>query len=422
MNTKIQAIRGMRDVLPEETPTWQWLESKFRHMAFRYGYQEMRLPLLEPVELFQRAVGEATDIVSKEMYNFTDKNGEHITLRPEGTSGCMRAVLENNLCYNKTQRLWYQGSMFRYERPQKGRLRQFTQFGVEAFGMAGPEVDAEMLFMLRDLFHDLGLTPYLRLEINSLGTPDERRQHRIKLVEWFTQHSELLDEDSLRRLESNPLRILDSKNPQMQPMLEQAPRLLDYLKDDSRRHFDTLCELLDKVAIPYTVNPRLVRGLDYYTRTVFEWVTSELGSQGTVCGGGRYDGLAELFNPKPLPACGFAIGIERLLLLIQSVSQQDNPQWHFSPDVVITHEQQNDGVESQLLAELLRQRIVGLKVLVDCSGSKLKRQHQSALQSQCSAIVTINADSTIRLWDLPSSQQMTCDEKTLIEWLQQYHH
>lgn len=211
MSAKLKAIRGMRDVLPAETPIWQWLENKFRRLTYRYGYQEIRLPLLEPVALFERAVGEATDIVAKEMYNFTDKSGEQITLRPEGTSGCMRAVLENNLCYNKTQRLWYQGPMFRYERPQKGRLRQFTQFGAEAFGMAGPDVDAEMIFMVRDLFQELGLTPHVRLEINSLGTPDERRAHKAALVDWFNAHREQLDEDSLKRLETNPLRILDSK-------------------------------------------------------------------------------------------------------------------------------------------------------------------------------------------------------------------
>ncbi|HGD3512607.1 TPA: histidine--tRNA ligase [Klebsiella aerogenes] len=420
MSAKLKATRGMRDVLPAETPIWQWLENKFRRLTYRYGYQEIRLPLLEPVALFERAVGEATDIVAKEMYNFTDKSGEQITLRPEGTSGCMRAVLENNLCYNKTQRLWYQGPMFRYERPQKGRLRQFTQFGAEAFGMAGPDVDAEMIFMVRDLFQELGLTPHVRLEINSLGTPDERRAHKAALVDWFNAHREQLDEDSLKRLETNPLRILDSKNPTMQPMLEQAPRLLDYLFEDSRHHFSLLCELLDKADIPYTINPRLVRGLDYYTRTVFEWVTDELGSQGTVCGGGRYDGLAELFNPKALPACGFAIGIERLLLLIQTVSQKDNPLWHFHPDVVITSECQDDGLRAQMLAELLRQRIEKLSVMVDCSGNKLKRQHQTALQSQCRAIITLNTDNEIRLWDLASSRQMTLEEKALIDWLQQH--
>jgi len=307
--SKIQSIRGMKDILPDETPIWQWLESKVRNMTYRYGYQEMRLPILEPVALFERAVGESTDIVSKEMYNFHDKSGEHITLRPEGTSGCVRAVIDNNMCYNKTQRLWYQGPMFRYERPQKGRLRQFTQFGVETFGMSGADIDAELIFMARDIFRSLGVEQYVRLEINSLGTLPERLEHRQQLVTYFNQHKSLLDEDSLRRLESNPLRILDSKNPEMQEMIEAAPRLLNFLGEDSRQHFDELCTLLDYAEIPYMVNPRLVRGLDYYTRTVFEWITDELGSQGTVCGGGRYDGLAELFGSKSLPASGFAIGI-----------------------------------------------------------------------------------------------------------------
>lgn len=413
--TKIQAIRGMRDVLPDETPMWQWLESKFRHLAFRYGYQEMRLPLLEPVALFERAVGESTDIVAKEMYNFLDKSNEHITLRPEGTSGCMRAVLENNLCYNKVQRLWYQGPMFRYERPQKGRLRQFTQFGVEAFGMAGADIDAELIFMLRDLFQELALMPHVRLEINSLGTPAERQTHRRKLVAWFTQHRDQLDEDSLKRLDVNPLRILDSKNPAMQALIEQAPRLLDHLDEESRRHFDTLRELLEKAGIPYRVNPRLVRGLDYYTRTVFEWITDDLGAQGTVCGGGRYDGLAELFSDKPLPACGFAIGMERLLLLIQTVHDGDNPHWHYHPDVVVTSELDDDGVQMMLLAEQLRQQSANLRVLADCSGARLKRQHQNALKSGCRFIVTLNADGAIRLWDLQQNQQTTLSSAALAQ-------
>ncbi|MGK3143599.1 histidine--tRNA ligase [Pantoea sp. C2G6] len=413
--TKLQAIRGMRDVLPDETPMWQWLESKFRHMAFRYGYQEMRLPLLEPVSLFERAVGESTDIVSKEMYNFLDKSGEHITLRPEGTSGCMRAVLENNMCYNKTQRLWYQGPMFRYERPQKGRLRQFTQFGIEAFGMSGADIDAELIFMVRDLFRELGIQHHVRLEINSLGTPDERRQHRTKLVEWFGQHRALLDEESLKRLEQNPLRILDSKNPAMQEMIEQAPRLLDFLEQDSRHHFEILCELLDKAGIEYRVNPRLVRGLDYYTRTVFEWVTDALGAQGTVCGGGRYDGLATLFSDKTLPACGFAIGMERLLLLIQTVCDTTHPQWRDAPDAIITSERNDSGVQSLLLADFLRQNLPDLHILVDCSGAKLKRQHQTALSSGCRYIITLNSNGETRLWEPLNNRQLTLTQSQLIE-------
>lgn len=404
--TKIQAIRGMRDVLPDETPMWQWLERKLHQMTFRYGYQEMRLPLLEPVALFERAVGEATDIVSKEMYDFTDKSGEHITLRPEGTSGCMRAVLENNMCYHKAQRLWYQGPMFRYERPQKGRLRQFTQFGVEAFGMSGADVDAELIFMVRDLFEDLGISQNVRLEINSLGTMEERLTHRRELVNWFTQHKDLLDEDSVKRLTVNPLRILDSKNPQMQEMIEKAPRLLDFLGDESQQHFNTLRSLLDNAEIVYHINPRLVRGLDYYSRTVFEWITDDLGSQGTVCGGGRYDGLAELFSGKKLPACGFAIGIERLLLLLQTVYNGQNPQWQSHPDVVITSELGDGGIQVQLLACAIRRELPSLHVLTDCSGTKLKRQHQNALKSGCRFILTINAEKQTSLWDLQEKKQI----------------
>lgn len=418
--SKIQAIRGMRDVLPDETPMWQWLERKFHHMAFRYGYQEMRLPLLEPVSLFERAVGESTDIVSKEMYNFIDKSGEHITLRPEGTSGCMRAVLENNMCYNKSQRLWYQGPMFRYERPQKGRLRQFTQFGVEAFGMSGADVDAELIFMVRDLFDELGLAGHVRLEINSLGIPSERLAYREELVKWFTQHYDLLDEDSIHRLSVNPLRILDSKNPQMQEMIEQAPHLLDFLQEESRRHFDTLCTLLTRAGIEYRINPRLVRGLDYYSRTVFEWITDDLGSQGTVCGGGRYDGLAELFNGKKLPACGFAIGIERLLLLLQTLTEGENAQWQSHPDVVVTHELDDEGVQVQMLANVLRHKLPNLRVMTDCTGTKLKRQHQNALKSGCQFILTINADGSIRLWDLLNNQQENLDVLDIIARFSKY--
>ncbi|WP_429619454.1 histidine--tRNA ligase [Serratia sp. 2723] len=395
---KIQSIRGMRDILPEETPLWQWLESKVRNITYRYGYQEVRLPLLEPVALFERAVGESTDIVSKEMYNFRDKNGEHITLRPEGTSGCVRAVIENNMCYNTTQRLWYQGPMFRYERPQKGRLRQFTQFGVETFGMPGADIDAELIYMVKDLFKALGVDRYIRLEINSLGTLPERKEHRRELIEYFLQHKELLDEDSLNRLETNPLRILDSKNPDMQEMLENAPRLLDFLGEESRQHFTDLCQLLDQAGIEYIVNPRLVRGLDYYTRTVFEWITDELGSQGTVCGGGRYDGLVELFSNKGLPASGFAIGIERLLLLIQSVDSNKNIT--NKPDIVVTYEEATANIPALLLANRIRQHLPQLKLLSDFSGSKLKRQHSNALKTGCRYIVTLNADGKIGLWDL----------------------
>lgn len=403
--SKIQSIRGMRSILPEETPIWQWLENKVRTVAHRYGYQEVRLPILEPVSLFERAVGESTDIVSKEMYNFYDKSGEHITLRPEGTSGCVRAVVENNMCYNTTQRLWYQGPMFRYERPQKGRLRQFTQFGVETFGMPGADIDAELIYMAWDIFKTLNVDRFIRLEINSLGTLPERKEHRQALVRWFNQHHEQLDEDSLRRLESNPLRILDSKNPAMQEMIEGAPQLLDFLGEASQQHFATLRTLLDNAGITYRVNPRLVRGLDYYTRTVFEWITDELGSQGTVCGGGRYDGLVELFSDKKLPASGFAMGIERLLLLLQTTGGDSNIT--HSPDIVVTYEDPEHNIDALLLANTLRQQLPAHKIFSDFSGSRLKRQHSNALKSGCRFIVTLNADRRLGLWDLVNNRHET---------------
>ena len=403
--SKIQSIRGMRSILPEETPIWQWLENKVRTVAHRYGYQEVRLPILEPVSLFERAVGESTDIVSKEMYNFYDKSGEHITLRPEGTSGCVRAVVENNMCYNTTQRLWYQGPMFRYERPQKGRLRQFTQFGVETFGMPGADIDAELIYMAWDIFKTLNVDRFIRLEINSLGTLPERKEHRQALVRWFNQHHEQLDEDSLRRLESNPLRILDSKNPAMQEMIEGAPQLLDFLGEASRQHFATLRTLLDNAGITYRVNPRLVRGLDYYTRTVFEWITDELGSQGTVCGGGRYDGLVELFSDKKLPASGFAMGIERLLLLLQTTGGDSNIT--HSPDIVVTYEDPEHNIDALLLANTLRQQLPAHKIFSDFSGSRLKRQLSNALKSGCQFIVTLNADRRLGLWDLVNNRHET---------------
>ncbi|CAH0532736.1 Histidine--tRNA ligase [Vibrio stylophorae] len=409
--SKIQSIRGMKDVLPEETPLWQWLETVVRRMTHRYGYQEIRLPLLEPVALFERAVGESTDIVSKEMYNFLDKSGEHITLRPEGTSGCVRAVIEHNMCYQSTQRLWYQGPMFRYERPQKGRLRQFTQLGVETFGMPGADIDAELIYMVYDMFKALGVADHVRLEINSLGTPEERTAHRAELVAYFEAHKDELDEDSLRRLETNPLRILDSKNPEMQAMIEGAPKLLDHLQDESRAHFEQLCKLLDSAGISYTINPRLVRGLDYYTRTVFEWITEELGSQGTVCGGGRYDGLVEMFSSKGLPASGFAIGIERLLLLIQTVGADK----HVAqvPDVVVTYEDSEHHIDALGLAHEIRQQHEQLRVYSDFAGGKLKRQHQRALKSNCRVIVTLNGDGGIGLWAPQAEQSVTVERHLL---------
>jgi histidyl-tRNA synthetase len=328
---KLVAVKGMNDILPASVPRteklpdsglWQWFETCVRRVMGRYGYEYLLTPIVEPTALFVRGLGEVTDIVEKEMYSFTDSmNGDRLTLRPEATAGIVRAMNEHNALYNGPLRLWTIGPMFRHERPQKGRYRQFHQLDVEALGFAGPDVDAEMILMARALWRELGLVEDrdVRLEINSLGQPEERKQHREALVRYFEQHAAQLDEDSQRRLHSNPLRILDSKNPAMQALIEGAPRLMDFLGDASRAHFDAVRGALDAVGLAYRVNPRLVRGMDYYNLTVFEWVTEQLGAQGTVCGGGRYDGLIAQLGGKPAPAVGFGLGIERLLLLLQEL-------------------------------------------------------------------------------------------------------
>ncbi|HZY18661.1 MAG TPA: histidine--tRNA ligase [Ramlibacter sp.] len=331
MAEKLSAVKGMNDILPASVPRteklpdsalWQWFEGAVRTVLGRYGYQYLLTPIVEPTALFVRGLGEVTDIVEKEMYSFTDSmNGDRLTLRPEATAGIVRAMIEHNALYNGPLRVWTLGPMFRHERPQKGRYRQFHQLDVEALGFAGPDVDAEMILMARALWRELGLLEgtHVRLEINSLGQPVERRAHRDALVAHFEQHADQLDDDARRRLHSNPLRILDSKNPAMQPLIEQAPRLMDFLGAESRAHFDAVRAALDAVGLQYRVNPRLVRGMDYYNLTVFEWVTDQLGSQGTVCGGGRYDGLIAQLGGKPAPAVGFGLGIERLLLLVQEL-------------------------------------------------------------------------------------------------------
>ncbi|MCU0927635.1 MAG: histidine--tRNA ligase [Burkholderiaceae bacterium] len=316
---KLQAVKGMNDILPPESARWEWLEGKLRGLMARYGYQNVRTPIVEPTALFVRGLGEVTDIVEKEMYSFVDAmNGDQLSLRPENTAGVVRATIEHALLHEGGRRLYYMGPMFRHERPQKGRYRQFHQIGAEALGFAGPDVDAELILMCRALWRELGLVEArdLRLEINSLGQPHERRAHRAALVAHFEAHHDLLDDDSRRRLHTNPLRILDSKNPALQPLIEAAPKLVDHLGDESRAHFDALRALLDAAGLEYRLNPRLVRGLDYYNLTVFEWVTERLGAQGTVCGGGRYDPLIEQLGGKPAPAVGWALGVERLLLLL----------------------------------------------------------------------------------------------------------
>ncbi|MFL0810743.1 MAG: histidine--tRNA ligase [Agarilytica sp.] len=317
---KIQAVKGMNDLLPSESPTWQYLEAKITDVLQAYAYQEIRFPIMEKTELFQRGIGEVTDIVEKEMYTFTAKGGDSLTLRPEGTASCVRACEQNKLLFdrgNLVQKLWYMGPMFRHERPQKGRLRQFHQVGVETFGLAGPDIDVELLAMTHRLWQELGIDEYVELQINTLGTNEARANYRAALVEFLTAHKDQLDEDSVKRIDRNPLRVLDSKSPDTQAVLNDAPTLMDYLDDESREHFAQITSLLDSLGIAYAINPRLVRGLDYYGRTVFEWVTNTLGAQGTVCAGGRYDGLVEELGGKPTPAVGFAMGLERLALMLE---------------------------------------------------------------------------------------------------------
>jgi len=318
---RIKAIRGMHDILPEQTGLWQHLENTLSQVLHSYGYGEIRMPVIEVTELFKRSVGEVTDIVEKEMYTFADRNNESLTLRPEGTAGCVRAAEENGLLFNQVQRLWYRGPMFRYERPQKGRYRQFHQLGVETFGMAGPDIDAELILMSARFWHELGISEHLSLQLNSIGTKECRMRYNAALVKFLSERADQLDADSQERLNKNPLRILDSKNPETQALLNEAPVLLDFIDETSRDHLEKLCAILDSNGIRYELNTRLVRGLDYYSKTVFEWVTDALGAQGTVCAGGRYDGLVEQLGGKPTPAVGFAMGMERLILLLENISK-----------------------------------------------------------------------------------------------------
>ncbi|MCI0509384.1 histidyl-tRNA synthetase [Chromohalobacter marismortui] len=391
MSNKIQAIRGMNDLLPEQSPVWQYFERQIQHLMQRYGYSEIRTPIIEQTALFKRSIGEVTDIVEKEMYTFEDRNGDSLTLRPEGTASCVRAALENGLLYNQTQRLWYQGPMFRHERPQKGRYRQFHQVGVEAYGMYGPDIDVEMILLSARLWEALGLMPHVQLELNSLGSNEARAAYRDALVAHFEAHADVLDEDSRRRLSTNPLRILDSKNPDMAEMLEAAPRLMDHLDDDSRAHFAELTAMLDAAGIEYVINPRLVRGLDYYSRTVFEWTTQALGSQGTVCAGGRYDGLVEQLGGKPTPGVGFAMGVERLILLLETldlVPQAARPR----TDVYLTAMGDAASREAMLLGERLREALPDMHLQVHCGGGSFKSQIKKADKSGARMALLLGED------------------------------
>jgi histidyl-tRNA synthetase len=374
MSQALRAVRGMNDLLPADVPVWTAFEATVRGWLKSYGYREMRTPILEHTGLFKRAIGEVTDIVEKEMYTFVDElNGESLTLRPEGTASCVRAVIENNLLFDGGKRLWYAGPMFRHERPQKGRYRQFHQVGVEALGFAGPDLDVEHILMTARLWRLLGLAEVVRLEINTLGGAESRARHRAKLIDYFQAHASELDEDARRRLHSNPLRILDSKNPAMQTLVEAAPRLMDELDEAARAHFDVVRQALDDAGIAYRVNPRLVRGLDYYNYTVFEWVTDRLGAQGTVCAGGRYDGLVEQLGGKPAPACGFAMGVERLLALMAELGQSAEAE---APDVYVVNVGEAAARHAWRVAEGMRD--AGLDVVLHGGGGSFKSQMKKA--------------------------------------------
>jgi len=392
MAKHIQAVRGMNDILPEETPYWRLLEDTVRRVFDSYSYEEIRLPIVEKTDLFKRTIGEVTDIVEKEMYTFEDRNGDSLTLRPEGTAGCVRGCIENGLTHNQIQRLWYKGPMFRHERPQKGRYRQFHQIGVECFGMDGPDIDAELIIMTARLWRELGLQG-LELQINTLGSPDARAAYRDKLVAYMESHQDQLDEDSQRRLYTNPLRILDSKNPAMQEINDNAPKLIDYLDEASKAHFDQLCALLDMAGIKYVVNPRLVRGLDYYNKTVFEWVTDQLGAQGTVCAGGRFDGLVGQLGGRDTPALGFAMGIERLVALI---SDTGTLQPDLAPHAYLVMAGEGATQAGLLLAERLRDANPDLRIRSNCGGGGFKAQFKRADKSGARLALILGDDEVVQ--------------------------
>ncbi len=420
----IQAIRGMNDYLPSDTPLWQWVENKVKHRLNSYGYSEIRMPIVESTPLFARAIGEVTDVVEKEMFTFNDRDEESLTLRPEGTAGCVRAGIEHGLLYNQEQRLWYIGPMFRYERPQKGRYRQFHQFGVEVFGIANPLIDAELIIMTAKLWQDLGIADHVTLQLNSIGSLEARKNYRAALVDYLQGHFDALDEDSKRRLTTNPLRILDSKDAKVQEVLNNAPKLHDYLDEDSREHFQTLCNILDQYGITYEINQKLVRGLDYYNKTVFEWVTTALGAQGTVCGGGRYDGLVEQLGGHATPAVGFAMGLERLVLLIQEVVTDlpINP----NVDIYIIHQGENTTLPALQIAEQIRNQLPQTKVLLHCSGGNFKKQFKRADKAGAKFAIILGEDEIaqqqIVIKDLLSgTEQITLPMSEMINYLTPFY-
>ncbi len=389
-NKALQAVRGMNDCLPSETNVWQMVEDVLRRVASNYGFAEIRMPIVESTALFKRSIGEVTDIVEKEMYTFDDRNGDSLTLRPEGTASCIRAANQHGLLYNQEQRLWYMGPMFRHERPQKGRYRQFHQFGLEAFGIATPDIDAEIILLTSRLWRELGINEFVTLELNSLGSNDERANYRDALVIYLTEREELLDEDSKRRMLTNPLRVLDSKNPQVQEALADAPKLSDYFGEETQAHFDSLCQRLDAAGINYVLNERLVRGLDYYNRTVFEWVTTSLGAQGTICAGGRYDGLVEQLGGKATPGFGFALGIERLVLMLTNTDVAANARPQVDAYVVILGDDAQ--IKANELAEQWRDQVPNIRLQCHCGGGNMKKQLKRADKSGAQIALILGED------------------------------
>jgi len=422
MGKNIQAIRGMHDVLPSSTGHWQYLEKTIREVLNAYSYSEIRMPIVETTDLFKRSIGEVTDIVEKEMYTFADRNGDSLTLRPEGTAGCLRACLEHGLLHNQVQRLWYYGPMFRHERPQKGRYRQFVQLGVETYGMPGPDIDCEILLLTKRLWQRLGVLEQLKLEVNTLGTSAERMLFREQLVNYFSNHQDQLDEDSQRRLLTNPIRILDSKNPSMQQLITDAPKLIDFLNEDSRSHFNQFTATLDKLDIAYTINPRLVRGLDYYGKTVFEWVTDQLGAQGTVCAGGRYDDLVNLLGGKPNYAVGFAMGMERLLALLEASQKLPDQETTDVYLIIVGELAETLGFK---FAEQLRDAVPTLKVQMHCGSGSFKSQFKKADKSGAEyALILGEEEATqkkISIKPLRDNQdQKMLEPQEVIRFLQNY--
>ena len=417
MAKNIQAIRGMNDCSPTESPLWQWIEGQVRQILSSYGYSEVRMPIVESTPLFARAIGEVTDVVSKEMYTFWD-NDEQLTLRPEGTAGCVRAAIEHGWIYNNEQRLWYMGPMFRHERPQKGRYRQFHQAGVEVFGIATPEIDAELIILTARLWKALGIDQHVSLQLNSIGSLEARANYRSALVAFLENHRDLMSEEEKERLVKNPLRILDTKNQALQDVLDGAPKLLDYLDDESREHFAQLCGLLDAVGIQYEINPKLVRGLDYYNKTVFEWVTSALGAQGTVCGGGRYDGLVEQLGGHATSGVGFAMGLERLVLLVQEVNKSIPIK--SAVDIYVVYQGEGTTLAAFQLAEKLRSELPHLSTMLHCSGGNFKKQFKRADKSGATLALVLGEsevqnNQVVVKHLLGAAEQQTIDVDNLIE-------